>query len=123
MILLDTNVIVYMADHLLDESDIAILQESTLDTCNIVIAEVLGFMRINPNDEGYFRDLLKKMNNHLLDDNVTNKTIELRKTTTLKLPDAIIAATALVNNLELWTHNTQDFKSIQGLKIYDPITR
>lgn len=37
-----------------------------------------------------------------------------------KLPDAIIAATALVYDLILITRNTADFKSIDGLKVVDP---
>ncbi len=34
---------------------------------------------------------------------------EIRKTNRIKLPDAIIYATALVNNLTLITRNTSDF--------------
>jgi predicted nucleic acid-binding protein len=38
-----------------------------------------------------------------ISDHVEAKTIELRRTTKLKLPDAIIAATALVNGIQLVT--------------------
>lgn len=38
----------------------------------------------------------------------------------LFLPDALIAATALENNLTLITYNISDFKFIDGLKYYDP---
>ncbi|NJL13776.1 MAG: type II toxin-antitoxin system VapC family toxin [Microscillaceae bacterium] len=38
----------------------------------------------------------------------------------LALPDALIAATALVNSLELYTLNTQDFIIIEDLKLYNP---
>jgi len=37
------------------------------------------------------------------------------------LPDAIIAATALVSNLALTTRNVSDFKNIPGLKIINPL--
>jgi predicted nucleic acid-binding protein len=37
------------------------------------------------------------------------------------LPDAIIAATAVVNNLVLWTHNMKDFENIPDLQVYDPL--
>ena len=40
---------------------------------------------------------------------------------TIKLPDAIIAATALVHGLTLWTHNTDDFKDVPQLKLFDPM--
>src|SRR5690242_3139548 len=38
----------------------------------------------------------------------------------IKTPDAIIAATALVNNLTLLTRNLSDFKQIPNLKIINP---
>jgi predicted nucleic acid-binding protein len=46
--------------------------------------------------------------------------INLRKSKVIKLPDAIIAATALVSNLTLTTRNLSDFKNIPGLKIINP---
>jgi predicted nucleic acid-binding protein len=51
---------------------------------------------------------------------VIAKTIELRKKYRIKLPDAIIAATAIVHELTLITRNTPDFKSINGLKLLSP---
>jgi predicted nucleic acid-binding protein len=48
------------------------------------------------------------------------KTADLRKAHKIKLPDAIIAATAIVYNLTLITRNTNDFKNIQGLTVIDP---
>jgi len=54
-----------------------------------------------------------------LNEDIVAKTIELRKKYKIKLPDAIIAATALVFNLVLITHNTIDFKNIKNLKMMD----
>ncbi len=48
------------------------------------------------------------------------KTVEIRKKYKVKLPDAIIAATALVYNLTLITRNISDFKKIEGLEAIDP---
>lgn len=55
-----------------------------------------------------------------LEETVILKTIEIRKTFRLKLPDAIIAATALVNELILLTRNTKDFKDISAIEIVNP---
>lgn len=48
------------------------------------------------------------------------KTADIRKTHKMKLPDAIIAATAIVNNLTLLTRNTVDFKNIDSLNFFNP---
>jgi predicted nucleic acid-binding protein len=46
-----------------------------------------------------------------LDTFVAEKSIEIRKTCRLKVPDAIICATAKVNSCILVTRNTKDFKT------------
>jgi len=38
----------------------------------------------------------------------------------IKLPDAVIAATALVHGLELISRNESDFKKIPGLAVVNP---
>lgn len=50
------------------------------------------------------------------------KTADIRKAHKIKLPDAIIAATAFVYDLTLITRNTSNFKNIPGLQIIDPHT-
>ena len=55
-----------------------------------------------------------------LEQEIKEKTAELRKTYSIKLPDAIIAATALVNNLTLLSRNTKDFNKIEGLMLQNP---
>jgi predicted nucleic acid-binding protein len=57
-----------------------------------------------------------------LTDDVVNRTIALRKSHRIKLPDAIIAATALAYNYKLVTRDTNDFKNIKGLKVINPWT-
>lgn len=121
MILLDTNIIIYLHGAVLNDAVAYQLQNSTLDTCNIIVAEVLGYRFIDPEDAKYFEDLFATMHNRIFDKDVTSKVIELRQTTNIKLPDAIIAATALVNDLVLWTHNTDDFKNVPKLRLFDPI--
>ena len=39
----------------------------------------------------------------------------------LHIPDALIAATALIHNLELYTLNSKDFQFIPGIQMYKPI--
>jgi len=51
---------------------------------------------------------------------VSTKTIELKQQRRIKLPDAVIAATALLHDYILLTRNVDDFKSIDGLEIINP---
>ena len=51
-----------------------------------------------------------------LTEGIILKTIEIRRKTTVKLPDAIIAATAIVHNLILVSTNDRDFLKIENLK-------
>jgi predicted nucleic acid-binding protein len=51
---------------------------------------------------------------------VVAQTIVIRQHYKIKLPDAVIAATALVYDLMLITRNTKDFVNIQGLQTIDP---
>ncbi|WP_257669822.1 type II toxin-antitoxin system VapC family toxin [Parapedobacter tibetensis] len=55
-----------------------------------------------------------------IDKDIIDTCIALRKSRSIKLPDAIIAATALSKNLTLITRNTSDFKKIKGLELLNP---
>ena len=55
-----------------------------------------------------------------LTNDVVNKTIQIRQKQKIKLPDAVIASTALVNGLVLVSRNIKDFKSIPDLEIVNP---
>ncbi len=55
------------------------------------------------------------------DESVIWETIKLRQEQKVKkLPDAIIAATAVAHNLLLITRNTSDFKNVTGLVTLNP---
>ena len=66
-------------------------------------------------------EFIKLANVIALDAVLTKRTIELRrKHRKFKLGDAIIASTALVNNLILVTNNVKDFSNVKDLKVIDP---
>ena len=80
--------------------------------------EVLGY-NAEPDSMSLLVDFFEDAVVFGLTDEVVDKTIELRKLHRVKLPDAIIAATALVNNLQIITRNASDFKNILGLTTLD----
>lgn len=55
-----------------------------------------------------------------LEEAIIHRTTALRKLLKIKLPDAVIAATAIVHDLTLLSRNTQDFKSVPGLTVLNP---
>ena len=52
-----------------------------------------------------------------LERSIKLKTADIRKLHKIKLPDAIIADTAVVNGYTLLTRNVSDFKNIKGVNI------
>ena len=78
--------------------------------------ELLGFLTV----EQDLIDFVNCSNILPIDDNIVDKTIEVRRTYKTKLPDAVIAATALHYSLILVSNNTKDFKNIKGVEVINP---
>lgn len=76
--------------------------------------EVLGFNG-SPSELLVFSEFIQAAQVIPLSEAVVQQTIEIRKIYKIKLPDAIIAATAMVHDLTLITRNTSDFYPIQQL--------
>jgi predicted nucleic acid-binding protein len=86
----------------------------------VVKIEVLGFDEL-PHKMDAMEKFIGMAQVFLLDENITNRTIDLRrKYKKLHLGDAVIAATAIEHNLFLITHNIDDFKKIEGLNLINP---
>lgn len=117
--LLDTNTVLdYMGNKLPGKAKNLIAQiiddEINLSVINKI--ELLGFSKV----EQDLIDFVGCSNIHPIDEVVVDKTIEMRSLYKIKLPDAIIAATALVNELAIITRNTKDFNKIDALEILNP---
>ncbi len=83
--------------------------------------ETLGYHKITPKDERYFASVFNLSVVLEVDFATIEKAIELRKARKMSVADAIIAATALLHDYELYSHNVKDFNWIEGLRIVDPI--
>ena len=82
--------------------------------------EALGFPRLTPEAETHLRRLFDQFIEVSVTTEVIEKAISLRREVRMKTPDAIIAASALVNGAELVTRNIDDFKRVAGLVTVDP---
>ena len=78
--------------------------------------EVLGHESATPK----LKDFMDLANTFQLTQDVENQTIEIRKQKKIKLPDAIIASTALVHKFIIVSRNTKDFQNIEGLEYVNP---
>ena len=79
---------------------------------------------INKSDMTKIEKGLERFNIALINNEITLLSFDLLKTYRLShgisLPDSIIAATALIADVELFTYNTKDFKFINKLKLFQP---
>ena len=117
--LLDTNTVLdYMGNKLPGKGKIALAQiidnEINLSVINKI--ELLGFSKV----EQDLIDFVNCSNICPMDNNIVDKTIEVRRLFKIKLPDAVIAATALHYGFTLVTNNTNDFKSVKGVEVVNP---
>jgi len=118
--LVDSNVIIYhlnseaIATKFLSQNyqDIAISQ--------ITYVEVLSFP-FTQEEEKDVRTLLSGFTIIDITQSISNQAIENRKVKKIKLPDNLIASTAMVNGLILVTRNIKDFKAldIEVLNIFE----
>jgi len=58
-----------------------------------------------------------------LDEAIILRTITLRQFHRIRIPDVVIAAAALVHDLQLLTRNTSDFRQIPNLQLVNPFER
>lgn len=69
------------------------------------------------------RTLIRKFNQIHIDKETSKLFLQLMlgyKDMGIAIPDALIAATALANNIELFTHNRKDFDFIDNVRLYNP---
>lgn len=86
----------------------------------ITTIEVLGWRGHDPASRASAEKLLGCMDEIPLATSVVQQTISLRTRYSIKLPDAVIAATALTHGLTLMTRNLADFERINGLNVVNP---
>jgi len=120
--LLDTNFVINYFKGIFSD-DAAKFTDSVINDLTYVSVitrmELLFWQSLKPKDEEVIKEFIFDSTVFSLEENIITKTILLRRTNKIKLPDAIIAATAIVHNLQLITHNLKDFKNIPELIVVD----
>jgi predicted nucleic acid-binding protein len=122
--LLDTNIIIYYLQQQFPQKAMEFVDTVLVMSkpCFSVITEIelLCWKTATQEDIQLIQNFIEDSIVIELKKSVKIKTVEIRKKQSLKLPDAIIAATALVEYLTLITHNVADFRKIAGLRLHNP---
>ena len=109
--LFDTNIVIYYFNGLTADQG---LHQTLAESFNISVItriEFLGWSEFVSDPRLYNQAQIFLGHAQVFDlsEEIVEQTIRLRQQFKIKTPDAIIAATALVNDLTVVTHNTDDF--------------
>ena len=120
--LIDSNIIIAYLDNKLSSTAMEMMNGIIDNIPNISVITKIEVLRFNTTESNYkiLEDFINESVVLGIDDKVVEQTISICKSQKIKLPDAIIAATASAYNFSLITRNTSDFKNIEGLELLNP---
>lgn len=118
--LIDSNILIYSYSDEFDYLRDLIINEACVIS-EISRIEVLGYHALKQDEEKYFEGIFDYVSIILPDQEIFNRAIEIRRKYNLKLADSVIAATAAINYLEIYTRNLSDFERVMGLKSINPV--
>jgi predicted nucleic acid-binding protein len=107
---IDTNIFILLFNNRLKEQ----IPDGDLVCSIITEIELLSFPALPSNEELLIRERLALLKIYKIDNTIKEKTIQLRRTSPLKIPDAIIAATAMIHDCVL-VSNDKLFQNVPGL--------
>jgi predicted nucleic acid-binding protein len=108
--LLDTNVALYLLGGRLAEP----LPTGSYGVSVITEMELLAWPSLTAEEEENVREFLNRLVICELTPSIRGRAVQLRRQKQLKLPDAIVCATAIEFGVELWTNDTSLVK-VPGL--------
>lgn len=120
--LIDTNAVIDYLGNKLPNAGMTFMH-SIIDAVPIVSVitkiELLGFNTSEQHSQ-LLIDFIKDATVLDLNSDVVDACIAIRKKHKIKLPDAIIAASAIVFDLVLISRNSTDFNHLEGLRLINP---
>ena len=115
--LFDSNIIIYLSKREIPLSIVDQFDEILISV--ITYMEILGYNFSNSEEEVFIKDLLSVFKIIYIDQKIADIVVKIRKKKRIKLPDAIISATAISEGLYLVTRNVEDFNDID-VKLTNP---
>lgn len=123
MHLFDSNLVIYHLNQALPPRATASIEDWIVEGAYVSVVtriEVLGYPEQTPMQERLALETLRYFEEIPLREPIVQGTITLRQVQSIRLGDAIVAATALEHDLSLVTRNTDDFEWIDGLVLLNP---
>lgn len=115
-VLLDTNVVLYLLSGKLKTTQ---LIEGRYAISFVTELELLSYPFVSESEETSIKDFIQNIEIVDLTPEIKQQTIALRKKYKLKLPDAIICATAVCEDASLITFD-KSFEKVKELKLLFP---
>jgi len=117
--LIDTSAVIKYLNETLSYEGLSFMEEVLKDAGIISFITEIELQAWNPPDENdlqVYRLFILQSAVLGVSEEIIQETIHVRKIYKLKLPDAIIAATAISNELTLISDNDEDFRRIPELR-------
>ena len=120
--LIDTNILIYHTKGSQAVSSFMsdVVGQRAFNISILTKIEFLGWEKHTREGFQKCEQLVKLANIYPVDEDIAEQAIGLRRRVKIKLADAVIAATALLNNLKLATRNMEDYKAVKELEIFNP---
>ena len=111
-ILLDTNTVLYFLSG--DQTVADFIQEKKLFISIITELELLSYKNLTTKEIKVITTFLKEIHIENISQKIKEESIKIRRSSTLKLPDCIIAATSISLQIPIFSAD-KDLKNIEGL--------
>ena len=118
--LTDTNAIIDFFKKDLPQPGIDFLSSLSPKISIVTYIELFCKSNVSDIEEIQIKSFVNIATIYHVDRLIAEQVIRIRKEYKLKLPDAIIAATAIHYNLTLVTRNIKDFEKIEALNLINP---
>jgi predicted nucleic acid-binding protein len=117
---LDTNAILYYLKD--DPTAVSLLREIFVEDAPVYISaitelELFAFSNLSAEEQALIEEVLATISVIPVDSHIARIASFIRREYRLKVPDSVIAATALFTGSTLVTRNTRDFRKIAALSL------
>jgi len=125
--LIDTCAVIKYLDEILPPEALSFMDDLVDEDSKVSFItkiELLVWNPPNPDDIKVRKEFLDGSEIQYINDEIIDRATQIRKITNIKLPDAVIAATAMTFDFVLLSDNDKDFLKVEplGLKYLNPKT-